>query len=120
MSETQETTEAPEQVGEAGDGSREEIAGATENMPPVPEEIREAGRLAPDHWLGMVDPTWQGEGAPPTWALVGQWRSSPEGEIVEWQDNEEYQPLPEGSGVARSRGRGGCGGAVGGDRLRCG
>ncbi|WP_345747506.1 type VII secretion system-associated protein [Streptomyces sp. ODS28] len=67
-------------------------------MPPVPDEIREAGRLAPDHWLGMVDPTWQGEGRPPAWALVGQWRSSPEGEIVEWQDNEEYRPSPRALG----------------------
>ncbi|MGK4907055.1 type VII secretion system-associated protein [Streptomyces albus] len=101
MSETQETTEAtdaPEQAVEAGQVSPEEIAGASENMPPVPEEIREAGRLAPDHWLGMVDPTWQGEGPPPAWALVGQWRSSPEGEIVEWQDNEEYQPSPKALG----------------------
>ncbi|MGX9227956.1 type VII secretion system-associated protein [Streptomyces albus] len=48
----------------------------------------------------MVDPTWQGEGPPPAWALVGQWRSSPEGEIVvvEWQDNEEYQPSPKALG----------------------
>ncbi|MEU2083054.1 type VII secretion system-associated protein [Streptomyces albus] len=98
MSETQETTEAAAQAVEAGEGSPEEIAGASENMPPVPEEIREAGRLAPDHWLGMVDPTWQGEGPPPAWALVGQWRSSPEGEIVEWQDNEEYQPSPKALG----------------------
>ncbi|WP_347568422.1 type VII secretion system-associated protein [Streptomyces sp. 891-h] len=98
MSETQETTEAPEQAVEAGEGSPAETAGASQDMPPVPEEIREAGRLAPDHWLGMVDPTWQGEGTPPAWALVGQWRSSPEGEIVEWQDNEEYQPSPKALG----------------------
>ncbi|MEU9407505.1 type VII secretion system-associated protein [Streptomyces sp. NPDC048281] len=63
-------------------------------MPPVPEEIRAAARLAPDHWLGMVDPTWQGEDVPPTWAVVGQWRSGLDGEIVEWQDNEEYRPSP--------------------------
>jgi hypothetical protein len=63
-------------------------------MPPIPDSIREAGRLAPDHWLGMVDPAWTGEGTPPPWALVGQWRSSPEGEIVEWRDNDEYRPSP--------------------------
>jgi hypothetical protein len=67
-------------------------------MPPIPDSIREAGRLAPDHWLGMVDPAWTGEGTPPSWALVGQWRSSPEGEIVEWRDNEEYRPSPSALG----------------------
>ncbi|GAA0340934.1 type VII secretion system-associated protein [Actinoallomurus spadix] len=66
----------------------------TEDMPPIPDSIREAARLAPDHWLGMVDPAWTGEGGPPSWAVVGQWRSSPEGEIVEWRDNEEYRPSP--------------------------
>ncbi len=29
-------------------------------LPPVPDDIREAGRLAPDHWLGVVDPMWSG------------------------------------------------------------
>jgi SseB protein N-terminal domain len=67
-------------------------------MPPIPDSIREAGRLAPDHWLGMVDPAWTAEGSPPSWALVGQWRSSPEGEIVEWRDNEEYRPSPSALG----------------------
>ncbi|MCX4428678.1 type VII secretion system-associated protein (plasmid) [Streptomyces mirabilis] len=67
-------------------------------MPPVPDEIREAARLAPDHWLGMVDPTWRGEGSPPAWAIVGQWRSGLDGEIVEWQDNEEYRPSPKALG----------------------
>jgi hypothetical protein len=63
-------------------------------MPPVPDEIREAARLAPDHWLGMVDPAWSGEGPPPEWAVVGQWRSDSGGEIVEWQENEDYRPSP--------------------------
>ncbi|MFF7391173.1 type VII secretion system-associated protein [Streptomyces scabiei] len=86
-------TRAPE-ASEGGDAEARQIEGATENMPPVPDEIREAARLAPDHWLGMVDPTWNGEGAPPAWAVVGQWRSGLDGEIVEWQDNEEYRPSP--------------------------
>jgi hypothetical protein len=64
-------------------------------LPPVPDEIRKAARLAPDHWLGMVDPAWSGEGPPPEWALVGQWRSDESGEIVEWQENEDYRPSPE-------------------------
>ncbi|WP_199185650.1 type VII secretion system-associated protein [Streptomyces carminius] len=86
------TPEAPEETPDS------RIAGADENTPPVPDEIREAARLAPDHWLGMVDPTWSGEGEPPEWATVGRWRSSPEGEIVEWQDNPEYRPSPRALG----------------------
>jgi hypothetical protein len=70
------------------------IEGATDTMPPVPDSIREAARLAPDHWLGMVDPAWTGEGEPPPWAMIGQWRSSQEGEIVEWRENDEYRPSP--------------------------
>ncbi|MFE6742669.1 type VII secretion system-associated protein [Streptomyces tubercidicus] len=65
-----------------------------EVMPPVPDHIREAARLAPDHWFGMIDPTWSGEGEPPSWAVVGQWRSDQDGEIAEWRDNEEYRPSP--------------------------
>ncbi|WP_327412676.1 type VII secretion system-associated protein [Streptomyces sp. NBC_01233] len=82
---------------EAGDGG-EPVAGATDDMPPIPDEIREAGRLAPDHWLGMVDPTWKGEGEPPEWAMVGRWRSGLNGEIEEWQDNPEYKPSPRALG----------------------
>jgi len=33
-----------------------------------------------------------GRGPPPGWAVIGQWRSGADGEIVEWQDNEEYRP----------------------------
>lgn len=82
--------------GEPGDAAwpDPEIIGASETMPPIPEEIRDAARAAPDHWLGMVDPNWSGEGAPPDWALVGRWRSGLDGEIVEWQDNEDYRPSP--------------------------
>ncbi|MFG2828500.1 type VII secretion system-associated protein [Streptomyces sp. NPDC048434] len=69
-------------------------SGDVEEMPPVPEHIREAARQAPDHWFAMVDPTWSGGGTPPDWALVGQWRSDVDGEIVEWRDNEEYRPSP--------------------------
>ncbi|MFJ9110875.1 type VII secretion system-associated protein [Streptomyces sp. NPDC102283] len=66
--------------------------------PPVPEEIREAARLAPDHWLGMVDPAWAGEGDPPEWAVVGRWRSGLDGDIEEWQPNEAYRPSPQALG----------------------
>ncbi|WP_053926647.1 type VII secretion system-associated protein [Streptomyces chattanoogensis] len=66
-----------------------------EDMPEPPPEVVEAARNAPDHWLAMVDLTWQGEGAPPLWALIGQWRSGPAGEIEEWRDNPEYRPSPQ-------------------------
>ncbi|GHH96296.1 type VII secretion system-associated protein [Streptomyces capillispiralis] len=66
--------------------------------PPVPDEIQEAARRAPDHWLGMVDPAWTGEGEPPNWAVVGQWRSGLDGEIEEWRPNEEYRPSPQALG----------------------
>jgi hypothetical protein len=80
------------------DGTEEPAGDGDGTAPPIPDSIREAGRLAPDHWLGMVDPAWTDEGTPPSWALVGQWRSSPEGEIVEWRDNEEYRPSPSALG----------------------
>ncbi|MFD5401684.1 type VII secretion system-associated protein [Streptomyces griseorubiginosus] len=64
------------------------------NAPPLPEDVREAARLAPDHWLGVVDPGWRGEGPPPHWAVVGEWRSGLSGEVEEWQPNEEYRPSP--------------------------
>ncbi|MEU0653044.1 type VII secretion system-associated protein [Streptomyces albogriseolus] len=67
-------------------------------LPPVPDDIREAGRLAPDHWLGVVDPMWSGEGKPPEWAMTGRWRSGPDGEIVEWEDNPGYRPSPRALG----------------------
>ncbi|MGW1758791.1 type VII secretion system-associated protein [Streptomyces mirabilis] len=63
-------------------------------LPEAPADVQEAARLAPDHWLGMVDPAWRGEGPPPVWALVGEWRSGTNGEIEEWRANEEYRPSP--------------------------
>ncbi|MEU3459439.1 type VII secretion system-associated protein [Streptomyces sp. NPDC006733] len=75
-----------------------EKSGAGADTPPVPDDIREAGRRAPDHWLGMVDPLWSGQGKPPEWALVGRWRSGPDGEIEEWQDNPAYRRSPRALG----------------------
>ncbi|MEU0134930.1 type VII secretion system-associated protein [Streptomyces sp. NPDC006296] len=66
--------------------------------PAPPEEFVEAARLAPDHLFYLSDPAWKGEGPPPEWAVVGQWRSDARGEIVEWEDNEEYRPSPEAQG----------------------
>ncbi|UNT01301.1 type VII secretion system-associated protein [Streptomyces tubbatahanensis] len=69
-----------------------------DEVPEPPEEFVKAAKLAPNHWLYLTDPAWQGEGPPPDWAVVGQWRSDDDGEIVEWQDNENYQPSPEALG----------------------
>ncbi|MFK4106432.1 type VII secretion system-associated protein [Streptomyces sp. NPDC019531] len=91
-------TAAEQDPDRTGPDTDESIIGAGEDMPPVPDEIREAGRLAPDHWLGMVDPSWTGEGTPPEWAMVGRWRSGLDGEIEEWQDNEDYRPSPRALG----------------------
>lgn len=77
---------------DAGGGAWAGEAGAA--MPPVPDDIRAAARTAPEHWLGTVDPAWRGEGEPPLWAVIGQWRSDADGEIVEWQRNEHYRPSP--------------------------
>ncbi|WP_043271605.1 type VII secretion system-associated protein [Streptomyces sp. CT34] len=66
-----------------------------DEMPEPPPEVIEAARNAPDHWLAMVDLTWSGDGAPPLWALIGQWRSGPTGEIEEWRNNPEYRPSPQ-------------------------
>ncbi|TSB21203.1 type VII secretion system-associated protein [Streptomyces sp. NBC_01525] len=66
-----------------------------EAMPEPPPEVIEAAREAPDHWLAMVDLTWSGQGPPPLWAVIGQWRSGPTGEIEDWRDNPEYRPSPQ-------------------------
>ncbi|MFF7634572.1 type VII secretion system-associated protein [Kitasatospora sp. NPDC008050] len=60
----------------------------------VPDHIRAAARLAPGQWIGLVDPTWQGEGLPPSWAVVGQWRAGADGGIEEFAPNEEYRSSP--------------------------
>lgn len=69
-----------------------------ENMPEPPQEIVRAARAAPNHWFYLPDPTWEGEGMPPEWAVLGRWRSDASGEIVAWQDNEAYRPSPEALG----------------------
>ncbi|MFF9571420.1 type VII secretion system-associated protein [Streptomyces sp. NPDC014685] len=79
-------------AGEAADGA--DATGGKPAVPPVPDDIRAAARAAPDHWFGMVDPAWRGEGEPPLWAVIGQWRSDAAGEIAEWQHNDGYRPSP--------------------------
>lgn len=60
----------------------------------IPEFIRDAARAAPGQWVGLVDPTWQGEGPPPAWAVVGEWLGDEAGEPVEFRANEQYRPSP--------------------------
>ncbi|GAA3248799.1 type VII secretion system-associated protein [Streptomyces labedae] len=79
-------------------GAETPAAADTPLDPAPPEEYVQAARLAPDHWLYLPDPAWQGEGPPPDWAVVGQWRSDSDGTIVEWEDNPEYRPSPEAMG----------------------
>lgn len=67
-------------------------------MPQPPQELVKAARLAPDHWFCMPDSSWKGEGVPPDWAVLGRWRSNDKGEIVEWDDNEDYRPSPQALG----------------------
>lgn len=66
-------------------------------FPEPPGDIVEAAKVAPDHWLNVVDQHWKPEDgqAPPMWARLGRWRSNEHGEIVEWEHNPEYRPSPE-------------------------
>lgn len=62
--------------------------------PAPPEVFVRAAKAAPNNWLYLTDPTWRGEAPPPEFAVVGQWRSDADGEIVEWVANEDYVPSP--------------------------
>lgn len=64
-------------------------------LPAIPDGVRDAAREAPDHWFGMVDPAWTGEGPPPGWAVIGEWRSGVSGEIEEYRANDDYRPSPQ-------------------------
>lgn len=68
-----------------------------------PEDYIAAARVAPNHWLSIIDRHWHGaEGEPsPSWASLGRWRSDENGEIVEWEENTEYRPSPDAYGWAR-------------------
>ncbi|MEV0302121.1 type VII secretion system-associated protein [Streptomyces prasinus] len=94
---TQQGTESAAALNEpaaATDTGTTDTGTSGAGLPPVPDDIREAGLLAPDHWLGVVDPTWSGQGRPPEWAVLGRWRSGPDGEIVAWEENAGYRPSP--------------------------
>ncbi|HEY5833947.1 type VII secretion system-associated protein [Streptomyces sp.] len=70
----------------------------SDEIPVPPEPILTAARTAPDHWFYLADPSWRGANPPPSWALLGRWRSDDAGEIVEWEENEAYRPSPEALG----------------------
>ncbi|WP_327234677.1 type VII secretion system-associated protein [Streptomyces sp. NBC_01317] len=67
-----------------------------------PEDYVKAARVAPDHWLSVIDRHWNGDEdePPPPWASLGRWRSDEAGEIVEWEANTEYRPSPDAYGWA--------------------
>ncbi|MGY0059158.1 type VII secretion system-associated protein [Streptomyces sp. LZ34] len=91
MSESNGEATTPATSGEAPATSGETPATVD---PAPPEEFVQAAKAAPNHWLYLTDPTWRGEAPPPEFAVVGQWRSDDNGEIVEWQANEDYVPSP--------------------------
>ncbi|MFD9053622.1 type VII secretion system-associated protein [Streptomyces zaomyceticus] len=70
-----------------------------DEVPPAPDLIVRAASLAPEHYFMMPDPNWDGDpAAPPSWAIIGRWRSDAEGRIVDWEDNMSYRPSPEALG----------------------
>ncbi|WP_328565026.1 type VII secretion system-associated protein [Streptomyces coelicoflavus] len=72
-----------------------------------PPQFVTAARLAPDHWLTLVDRHWDDADdgvAPPHWALLGRWRSDEHGEIVGWERNPRYRPSPDAHGWGPSDG----------------
>lgn len=68
-----------------------------------PEDFVRAAKVAPNHWLSVVDRHWSGDEGepPPSWASLGRWRSDEQGEIVEWEVNTEYRPSPDAYGWGR-------------------
>ncbi|MFJ8844923.1 type VII secretion system-associated protein [Streptomyces cyaneofuscatus] len=62
------------------------------DVPPVPEAVKDAARRAPGHWVGIVDPEWNGERTPPEWAVLGEWQSDESGSVGEYRANPAYRP----------------------------
>ncbi|CAL9389224.1 hypothetical protein SUDANB145_01232 [Streptomyces sp. enrichment culture] len=66
--------------------------------PRAPADVEEVARLAPDHWIGSVDPGWRTGNPPPASAVAGRWRSGLDGTVEEWEGNDAYRPSPEALG----------------------
>ncbi|WP_051835931.1 type VII secretion system-associated protein [Streptomyces sp. NRRL WC-3549] len=66
------------------------------------EDYVKAAKVAPGHWLSVIDRHWSGDEGepPPSWASPGRWRSDENGEIVEWEANTGYRPSPDAHGWA--------------------
>ncbi|MFE5027889.1 type VII secretion system-associated protein [Streptomyces sp. NPDC056656] len=100
--EAQEQPETQEQQPQAADENDSEGGGddadGTDDEDEWPQELLDAGKIAPDHWIRIIDPAWDGDGEPPEWAVGGVWRSDEDGNIVEGQLNEEYKPSPAAMG----------------------
>ncbi|MBT2411931.1 SseB family protein [Streptomyces sp. ISL-12] len=64
----------------------------------APADVEEIARLAPDHWIGSVDPGWHTGSPPPASAVAGRWRSGLDGTVEEWEGNDAYRPSPEALG----------------------
>ncbi|MZF57870.1 type VII secretion system-associated protein [Streptomyces sp. SID5594] len=58
----------------------------------VPDAVKDAARRAPGHWIGIVDPEWNGERTPPEWAVLGEWQSDESGGVGEYRANPAYRP----------------------------
>ncbi|MFJ1746202.1 type VII secretion system-associated protein [Streptomyces sp. NPDC088116] len=96
----------PENTAEAGpsevQGGPSAVLKGQEGFREPPEDYVKAAKVAPNHWLSVIDRHWSGdEGEPtPAWATLGRWRSDENGEIVEWEVNTEYRPSPDAHGWA--------------------
>ncbi|MFI1411728.1 type VII secretion system-associated protein [Streptomyces sp. NPDC020707] len=62
------------------------------DAPEIPEAVRAAARQAPGHWIGVTDPEWTEESAPPEWAVLGEWQSDESGGVGEYRANPAYRP----------------------------
>lgn len=56
--------------------------------PDIPEAARDAGRRAPWHSIGVVDP----ERTPPEWVMPAQWQPDASGTVVDHTAGPEYRP----------------------------
>ncbi|MFJ8823035.1 type VII secretion system-associated protein [Streptomyces sp. NPDC102467] len=78
--------------GERQEGRHADEPTAATDVPDIPEAVRAAARLAPGHWVGVVDPEWTEERTPPQWAVLGEWQSDGDGAVAEYRANPEYRP----------------------------